>query len=148
MRQRRNRLQQRGATLIEVLITVVVLSVGLVAMATLQLDAIKLNNDALLRSKAVNLANSLIDRARSNPVAARAGGYNIALTASAPTGTGQPDTDLREWLTQVANELPAGDGSAGVSTAGNLAELMVQVCWDEDRSGNAAQTCFNTVSGL
>ncbi|QEQ98468.1 type IV pilus modification protein PilV [Neptunomonas concharum] len=140
---------QQGATLIEILITVLVMSVGLVGMATLQFDAVKLNNDALLRTKAVNLANDMADRIRANPDAAEGGDYDFTLGATAPTSPADTaEQDQSDWLAALANELPSGQGSIAVSTVGNISEVNIQVCWDEDRSGTQPATCFTFVSGL
>ena len=146
---------QQGATLIEILITVLVMSVGLVGMATLQFDAVKLNNDALLRTKAVNLANDMADRIRANPDAAEGGDYDFTLGATAPTSPADTaEQDQSDWLAALANELPRGQGSVAVNSngvagsIGDVIEVNIQVCWDEDRSGAQPATCFTFVSGL
>jgi type IV pilus assembly protein PilV len=151
--------KQAGSTLIEVLITVLVLSVGLLGMATLQFDAVKLNHESLLRSKAVNLAYDMSDRVRVNRDGANAGNYSIAIATAPPAVVATPSTpsqianaDMNAWLTSVALELPAGDGSIVYRSDGSLNrfgdELTIQVCWDESRGGGAPLTCFSFVTGL
>lgn len=141
--------EQSGSTLIEVLIAVLVLSVGLVGMATLQFNAVRLNHDALLRSHATSLAQDIADSLRANPGAAINGDYNIALAAAAPTNPASiANIDLARWKANLAAVLPAGDGSIvqqGATPGGN--EFTVTVCWDEDRGGGAPNTCFAFATG-
>ena len=59
--------RQRGATLIEVLVAVVVLSIGLLGLAGLQMTGLQTNHSAYLRSQATLLAYDLTDRIRANP---------------------------------------------------------------------------------
>lgn len=136
--------EQSGSTLIEVLIAVLVLSVGLVGMATLQFNAVRLNHDALLRSHATSLAQDIADSLRANPAAATNDEYNIALAAAAPTNPASlANTDLARWKANLAAVLPSGDGS--ITRQGD--EFTVTVCWDEDRGGGAPNTCFAFATG-
>lgn len=136
--------EQSGSTLIEVLIAVLVLSVGLVGMATLQFNAVRLNHDALLRSHATSLAQDIADSLRANPAAATNDEYNIALAAAAPTNPASlANTDLARWKANLAAVLPNGDGS--ITRQGD--EFTVTVCWDEDRGGGAPNTCFAFATG-
>jgi type IV pilus assembly protein PilV len=57
---------QRGATLIEVLVSVVLLSFGIVGLAGLQFNGTKFNHSAYLRSQGTALAYDLADRVRAN----------------------------------------------------------------------------------
>lgn len=152
-------IKQSGSTLIEVLITVLVLSIGLLGMATLQFDAMKLNHDSFLRSQAVNLAYDMSDRIRVNRSGANAGDYSITIAATAPTVVTTPSTpeeiadlDMNTWLNDLAAELPAGDGSIVYRTDGDISqfgdEFTIQVCWDESRGNGAPLTCFSFVTGL
>ena len=140
--------KQAGSTLIEVLITVLVLSIGLLGMATMQFDGIKRNTDSYLRSQAVNLAYDMSDRIRVNRTGALAtdNRYVIAMADAAPAGGTTAALDLQAWLANLANELPSGDGS--ISSTGN--EFTVTVCWDESRDGLTVppDPCFSFVSGL
>lgn len=134
--------KQSGSSLIEVLITVLVLSIGLLGMATLQFDAIKLNHDAFLRSQAVNLAYDMSDRIRSNRSAARNGDYDAQ---PAPTGSdATAAADIATWQANLVAALPTGTGAITRRSE----EFTVQVCWDESRGGGAPATCFSFVTGL
>lgn len=63
----RTRLPARGFTLIEVLITVFVAGVGLLAVAGLQAMSMKFNYDAIQRTSASALAQSMVESLRGNP---------------------------------------------------------------------------------
>jgi type IV pilus assembly protein PilV len=64
-----------GFSLIEILITLVVLSVGLLGLAALHAESLRSGRSAYLRTKAVSLASDMADRMRSNRPAALAGNY-------------------------------------------------------------------------
>ncbi|TVQ74653.1 MAG: type IV pilus modification protein PilV, partial [Oceanospirillales bacterium] len=62
--------KQNGVSLIEILIALVVLSIGLLGMAALQTRTLSLNHSAYQRTQAVNLSYDIVDRMRSNRRAA------------------------------------------------------------------------------
>jgi type IV pilus assembly protein PilV len=66
-------MKQSGFTLLEVLIAVVVFSIGLLGLASLQAMMLKLTSDSLDRSIAVMLANDMVDRMRANVASATLG---------------------------------------------------------------------------
>lgn len=59
--------QQSGISLVEVIVTILILSIGLLGMAALQNTSLKLAYDSYLRTQASFLAYDLIDRIRANP---------------------------------------------------------------------------------
>jgi type IV pilus assembly protein PilV len=131
------RLESGGFTLIEVLVTLVVLSIGLLSLAALQIATLKNNNSALSRFEATTLAYEILDRMRANRTPALNGAYNIALSAAAPTScTTIASCDLRDWLNALGNNLPAGDGEIVVN--GRVATVTVQWLenWDRDLAAN------------
>jgi type IV pilus assembly protein PilV len=131
---------QRGFTLIEVLITVVVLAIGLLGLAGLQLNGLRFTHSAYQTSQATIAAYDIIDRMRVNRLAAENGAYDIALgampTAANCTGSGlscNPNTlaaaDLTEWKQTIAATLPAGDGA--VQRVGGA--FVITIRWDDSR---------------
>lgn len=138
-----NRLKrQKGFTLLEIMISVFVLSVGLLGLAGLQMTGLKNNHSAQIRTEATVQAYDILDKMRLNKVAAKAGNYDIALTASAPSGTTLEDTDRASWLTNLVNALPTGDGA--IATAAGVTTVTVQ--WDDSRGSNGSSTQSFTVS--
>lgn len=73
----------RGFTLIEILIALLVLSLGLIGLAMLQATGLRYNNESYMRSQATILAYDIIDRMRANKTAADAGSY--CLDSQTPT---------------------------------------------------------------
>jgi type IV pilus assembly protein PilV len=66
---------QRGATLIEVLVAFLVLSLGLLSLSGVMAYSIQMPKLAAYRATAVNLAASHVERIRANPTGFQSGGY-------------------------------------------------------------------------
>src|SRR5690606_22543791 len=77
----------RGMTLVEILVTVVLISVGLLGIAALQLTTLRSNQEALIRSQASELANNILDRMRANQAGFLADQYNVDFDGTGPAGT-------------------------------------------------------------
>lgn len=73
---------QSGFGLVEILITILVVSVGLLGLAALQVSGLRNNHDAYLRTVASQLAADVADRLRANIRGARDGRYNGTIDAS------------------------------------------------------------------
>lgn len=119
----------RGFSLIEVLIALLVTSVGLLGLAALQVSAMKYNHNAYLRSQATFLAKDMTERMRANRVAALGGGYDIAFGVAAPGDGLLASNDLAEWLVNVGNLLPDGQGAVVVD--GGVANVSLR--WEDAR---------------
>ena len=143
---------QRGFTLIEILVALVILSVGLLGVASLQVQCLRNNQSAYLRSQATLLAYDMADRMRTNSASAIAGSYNDFDTkgtvpsdpdcTSSNTGcsaAAQSDTDKFEWARRVNGSadtiilLPDAQGKI-VRGAGNL--FTIEVLWKETQWDN------------
>ena len=120
-----NRRRERGLTLIEILVTLLVISIGLLGVAGLHSFSMRNNYDALMRSHASALISEITDRMRVSralvyPSGGGASEYNIALSDAAPTvatGSTQAIRDVNAWLTTLAQQLPLGDGRIAVNQA-------------------------------
>jgi len=126
-----SRNSQSGTTLIEVLITVVLVSIGLLGLAGLQLMTVQNSNSSSERFEATTLAHDILERLRANRQPALAGQYNLALGAN-PAGANLVGEDLDEWRDALA-VLPNGDGSIDV-TAG---VVTIEVKWTDASDDNA-----------
>lgn len=124
---------QSGTTLLEVLITVVLVSVGLLGLAGLQLTTVQNTNSSGERFEATTLARDILERMRANRQQALNGQYNLAL-GDAPAGGNLAGTDLTAWMNALAT-LPAGDGSVYVDNAG---VVTIEVAWTDASNDNAA----------
>ena len=130
-------MRQNGFTLLEVLVAMVIVSIGLVGLAGLMMTSAKNNQSAYYRSQASWMAYDIIDRIRANRGAATngSGAYNIALGVS-PSGCSAsvPATDLCQWKnSELAIGLPSGDGLVSVAGSGSAAVVSVTVRWDDSR---------------
>lgn len=150
------RVEERGSSLLEVLIALLVLSLGLLGLARMQLENMRQTGNAAYRSQAALLAYDIVDRMRANPGAARGGAYDIGL-GSSPGGGGDcrgagvdcdsgsmADFDLGQWKNTLADLLPQGDGA--VSYDGALFTVVIQ--WSESRQEGDPPTEFQTMAGL
>lgn len=115
---------QKGTTLLEVLVSIVILSVGLLGYAGLQTLSMKNNTSAFQRSQATILSYDIIDRMRANR--SNLANYNVGMAA---VGT---YADVISWKNNVAAALP--DGKAAVEVdLNNVATITIQ--WDDNRDG-------------
>ena len=159
-----NRRAQTGSGLIESLISIMVVSVGFLGFAGLQINGLTAANDSLFRSKAVYLSYQLADRVRANLPAAGTGAYNDFTSQTPPspgctvtvncTPAQMASNDFAEWLTEVqsASVLPSGAGvicldstpddgtPAGPACDGQGNVLTIKVWWTE--KGQAAPHRF------
>jgi type IV pilus assembly protein PilV len=141
--------RQHGTSLLEVLITILVIAFGLLGLAGLQATSLKNNNTAYYRSQATMAVYDVVDRMRANRPAALLGNYNIAI-GSTPSGSSVASTDLIEWKQNIAQAIPAGNGSISVDINGNVT-IVIQ--WDGDGDGvvtanNGKDTQFTTQTRL
>ncbi len=123
--------KQLGITLIEVLVTVLILAIGGLGIASMQLAGLKYTNGAYARTQSVILANDMINKIQSNRTFAldlnndgtfgNNEPYTIPTFGSIITSTKDctqdecdtqelADYDLSTWLDEVARVLPAGRG--------------------------------------
>lgn len=119
----------RGTSLMEVLIAMLLLSVGMLGMVALKTASLKYTGQSNARAAASIYATDILDRMRANPVRAVAGQYNLAIGAAAPaTPTTVAQVDLVQWRQRIAEGLPGGTGSVTVA-ANSVATVIVQ--WSE-----------------
>lgn len=124
------RKHQQGATLIEIAITVLVLSTSLLAMANLQTKSLKFNQSAYMRSQANIHAYDIIDRIRINRGAdsVNIDDYNIDYGDSA-SGSGLIGKDLGSWLANISRDLPGGEGEVECVVATRICKVSIR--WSE-----------------
>jgi len=96
-----NRRNHSGFTLVEVLVTVVVVSIGLLGLAGLQINGLRANMSSEARSKATLLASDIIERMRANPVGLTDNDYANITTAGAGCGV-QPNPFCSNTSSSIA----------------------------------------------
>lgn len=126
-----------GYSLIEVLVALVVLSIGLLGLARMQLTGLRYANSAAERFEAVTSAHEILERMRANRNPALAGDYDVAIGGTSTSG-GQAQADVEQWKASLAAALPGGDGS--VEVVSRIATITVQWSeeWDAQSDGLAA----------
>lgn len=139
-------MRQKGFTLLEVLVAMLVLSIGLLGLAGLMASSLRNNHSAYYRSQATWLAYDVIDRMRTNRP--NAADYIVGIPGASAAG-GLAGADVADWKAAIANTLPGGDGSVALVAAGEARTVTVVIQWNDARGtgGDAAQT-FSVVSQL
>jgi len=132
----------QGFSLVEVLVSIVVLSIALLGTAGLTAASLKSTNSSYYRSQATVLADDILDRMRANVTVARGGGYNI-IGGDPPVFTAASGTaffDVTEWSATVAQTLPGGEGDVTFA----LGVATVVITW----GGADSPETFTTISQL
>lgn len=140
------RFRQRGASLIEVVIAVLILAIGMLGIGAMQTVALRNSQSALERSQAVMLSYSALDLLRANPVAARIGSYNMPRTCAPLGGGTRADLERDAWLGDLT--APLGEDACGRISCID-ARCEVEVFWDDARgTGGESQHSIITVARL
>jgi type IV pilus assembly protein PilV len=127
------RICQRGMTLIEILVAIVVLSVGLLGLAGLQLKGLQVNQGSIYRWQAAMLAEDIADRIRADRAGALANNYVVTAGAPAGSATGGTLNAVSDWLTRVA-ALPGGTATILAPTGPGGNQVTITVAWTDTRA--------------
>ncbi|RKS16069.1 type IV pilus assembly protein PilV [Pseudomonas sp. WPR_5_2] len=121
---------QEGMTLIEVLVALLILGVGLLGAAAIQLNALKYTDSARMTSQASFIAYDMMDRIRANAAA----DYTVT-----PPTSGNPsiarDQDLYDFTSNIVN---FGGATATGTIALNQRVYTITITWDDSRAANSA----------
>lgn len=146
--------RQRGYSLIEVMLTVVILSIGLAGLGLLQVNNVQNTYNANNRALAATAASDMADRIRANLVAYESGLFsniNAGSDNGCADGTGSTECnftqmaqdDFNQWTTNLGNILPEGagvvcvdngevdDGEPGAPACSGTGNTVVKVFWRE-----------------
>ena len=135
---------QRGFSMIEVLVTMLIISLALLGTAGLQGYSMRLNQGGQFRSQAVFLVADLAERMEANKPGVAAGTYNLPLANAANAlSTACLDAacvqgnlaafDLSQWQNAVAASLPQSSWRV-VNAAGNPAVVTITINWVDRRT--------------
>ncbi|MDC9725492.1 MAG: type IV pilus modification protein PilV [Gammaproteobacteria bacterium] len=137
----------KGFTLVEVLVTVVIMAMGLLGLAGLQTTSLRYNLDAEQRGTAVQLVYDMSERMRAMTNRELLSGLEkyteegveeascTSYSANAVAGCTplqMASHDKFEWLGEISNSLPGGEGY--ISVAAGI--YTITVTWDDNRDGN------------
>lgn len=127
-----SRSSQSGFSIIEVLVTMVILSFGLLGVAGLLVSGVSNAASSEAMSKASQLAADMADRIRANPVVgvSATSQYITAYSESPPASpTSIAERDKKEWLEALAAQLPQGDGRITNSVSAGQRKVEIEVRW-------------------
>ncbi len=136
--------RQTGVSLIEVLVSLLIMGIGLLGAAALQLNALKFTDSSAVTSQASFIAYDMMDRIRANPDA----NYVLANLSAAPTGTAA-DTrtqDLIDFAANIRAIAPNGVGD-GSSIAVDGRTVTITVRWSDSRAANASSVSNTQTAG-
>lgn len=145
---------ESGATLIEILVTMLIASFALLGIAGMQLTSLRYSQSSTFREVAVNLAQTMSEKIRTNTAALtetddtsayRANNAYAAATTipsdpacgfgtSVCTAAQSAQRDLRDWRMALQQELPGGRGALQTVTSGGLTSpttRRIVVMWSE-----------------
>lgn len=127
---------QRGFSLVEVLIALVIMSVGMLGIAGLYVHSMRAGRTSMLRHNAVTLAGDIADRIRANPRAAVAytgvGANNNCVAANTDCNEGQMAAhDILSWDQQAAETMPNGDVVVIFDNSVSPPLYTITISWDE-----------------
>ncbi|MET0846554.1 MAG: type IV pilus modification protein PilV [Pseudomonas sp.] len=123
---------QEGMTLIEVLVALVILTVGLLGAAAIQLNALKYTDSSRMTSQASFIAYDMMDRIRANSGAdytgtpPTAGNLNVAR-----------DQDLYDFTANIVN---FGGATATGTVTLSQRVYTITITWDDSRAANTANS--------
>ena len=137
-----------GFSLIEVLVSVLVLALGLLGVAAMQATALRNSQSALERSQGAIQSYAILDAMRANRAAANNGSYNLTSWTCAPPAVSATlqSRDLNRWILSLQQDL--GPNACGRITCGT-ARCVVDVRWDDSRgSGGGTEYQVSTSTRL
>ncbi len=131
---------QRGASLIEVLIAVLIMAIGLLGVAAMQTTALRNSQSSLERSQAVISSYTVLDSMRANRDVALAGGYNTSGFLCNANGSGSlAEEDKAAWIsgwkTAVGSDADDETACGSINCDSGVCEIGLR--WDDSRAVEA-----------
>jgi type IV pilus assembly protein PilV len=144
---------QRGFSLVEVLIALVILSVGMLGIAGLYVQSMQAGRTSMFRHHAVTLAGDIADRIRANPRAgiayAGAGADNNCVLGGVDCNeAAMAANDIFLWDQQAVDTLPNGDVAVLFDNTVVPPTYAITVSWDEPGEPGRIYTITIPVRGL
>lgn len=143
--------EQLGLSLIESMVALLVISVGLLGIAALQVTSMQQNNSALQHSQAVWIGYNMADRIRANMPqfdsyvgTDTSNEYAQDCAANACTAAQMVVADQADWATAV-EALPGGRGRITQPVAN---QLRIDVMWDDEGTGAVGTGCSGGAADL
>jgi type IV pilus assembly protein PilV len=148
--------RQAGFSMIEVLVTMLLISLALLGTSGLQAYSMRLNQGGIFRSQAVFLAADLAERIEANKSGAVKGYYapatmpdfqtpSTACVTAVCDDQGLANFDLSNWQNAVS-QLPQSSWSVTSSTVGTVTTYTIQINWVDRLSNTNAPATASTVN--
>jgi type IV pilus assembly protein PilV len=132
------RAAQRGASLLEILIAMLILAIGMLGIAALQAVSLRNTQSSSDRTNAVIQSYSMLDMLRANRVAARGGQYDQGYLCTVPASTTtRIQADVGLWIAQLQEAM--GPTACGAIDCG-AETCEVSVRWDDSRATDGETT--------
>jgi type IV pilus assembly protein PilV len=146
---------QSGFTLVEIMVSIVILGVGLLGLTGLQMSGLKNTQTATQTRLSTLLAYDMVERMQSNPYSVTQDSYHN-VTGSSHTcsrdsqcdADDQAELDMYEWSAELASKLPLGTGVVCIDSTptrndtpstpacdGTGDVYSIKLWWDRDASG-------------
>jgi type IV pilus assembly protein PilV len=144
---------QKGFSLIEVLIALIIMSVGMLGIASLYVQSMQAGRTSLFRHNAVTLAGDVTDRMRANPTAGvayeGAGADNSCIAPNTVTcnNVQMAAQDVLLWDQQALDSLPNGNVAITFDDTITPPVYTVAITWDEP-VGQQAYTIETPIPGF
>ena len=152
-----------GFSLLEVMVALMILSVGLLALAGLQLMGLQLNQQSFFRDQTATMAYDMADRMRANTTATIDGNYDnptgvnnscVQVGSTPPSNCNVAEMavhDFWEWNQSLAQYLPNGSGQVCLDSDATDTTLCdgagttytIYVNWTENEEGGQVQKTFS-----
>lgn len=139
-----NTIQSQGFSLVEVLVSLLVLSIGLLGLAALQTTSLQYNTGSYLRTQATFLAYDIIDRMRANSAAivdangtgydqptSTAVTYTVNCGVSSCTSAELANYDVRKWYDRAVAALPNAAVTPPTIDIGPTKLVTITIRWME-----------------
>jgi type IV pilus assembly protein PilV len=162
--------QQSGFSLIEVLVATVIMAIGILGIAGLQVVSLQQNRSSLLRSEALQIGNDIVDRMRANPDQVYAPVEYTDAPSTSATNCKEVDCnevemseyDITLWKCMInpndSSDVPYSICTTLLATFGNVSSLpegeaeiqvaddvqTVRVRWTDDRAGSKRSITLTT----
>lgn len=129
---------QQGKNLVEMLIAIVVVSIGVLGIASLQIGGTRSTMETQFRSVATIYAREIIERVDYNHENVTSYELEVGTEVSAPENCGANELciesslatyDLYSWLDVIQNSLPLGKGSIDCTDSSPVYSCTVSVYW-------------------
>ncbi|MFI4967754.1 MAG: type IV pilus modification protein PilV [Gammaproteobacteria bacterium] len=157
-----------GFSLIEVLIALVILSVGLLGIAAMVSVSLKSKDSSYYHTQALALSSAILDRMRANRDTAIAHGYDTPTYGSVPSGAPGGDNcsssadncsetqiaavDVADWQAEIKATLPPfstsvpAAGSVATVPVGGMTQVSILIRWNDQRANQAVAGSASSVA--